>query len=235
MSQRSEEQRGSANGASAAAEHPIGETVRVEAGRQGRFGAGRRRHDHPFPDRWPRRRHARRGAGSPSRPRHRRADRSAGAGTLSEPRAHLAQLQSSRAARGPGSAHAAARAGQVPGDRQLQPRRVLHEADRRPQAAGRRRGQEPDRGRADARAADRGMRRVRTQPQSGHPRHLPRGGRGAAPGRDHPGVVDAISAARRRRGCASTICATSSRWSRRWRWTRRTRSRSCPTSRSICW
>ena len=36
-------------------------------------------------------------------------------------------------------------------------------------------------------------------------------------------------------GCASTTCATSSRWSRRRRWTRRTRSRSSRTCRSTCW
>ena len=35
-------------------------------------------------------------------------------------------------------------------------------------------------------------------------------------------------------GCANTTCATSSRWSRRWRWIRRTRSRSSRTCRSTC-
>ena len=48
----------------------------------------------------------------------------------------------------------------------------------------------------------------------------------------------AVRGARPRRAgvrCASTTCATSSRWSRRRRWTRRTRSRSSRTCRSTCW
>ena len=64
---------------------------------------------------------------------------------LPQPRADLARIQPPGPARGRGrSAHAAARAAEVHRDRQLQPRRVLHEADRRPQAAGRRRAPRAD-------------------------------------------------------------------------------------------
>ena len=91
---------------------------------------------------------------------------------LSQPRADLADLQPPRPQRGARPAHAAARTGQVPGHLRHDPRRVHHEADRRPQAAGRRRRSSLDRRRPYAAAADRrlpGRDRRDRGPQAGLP------------------------------------------------------------------
>ena len=85
----------------------------------------------------------REGRGSKAAPRRRRRAAAAAVslldpGALPQPRADLARLQQPRAARGGGRAHPAAGAREVPRHHRLEPRRVLHEAHRRPQAAGRR-------------------------------------------------------------------------------------------------
>ena len=75
-----------------------------------------------------------------------------------------------------GRAHAAARAGEVPGHHRREPRRVLHEAHRRAQAAARGRRPEGHRRRAHARAADPGLPRGRPRaaPADGAARRAPR-------------------------------------------------------------
>ena len=72
--------------------------------------------DGPFPAR----------GGRPHRPR-----------PVPEPRDHLARIQPPCPERGRRRTDAAPRAREVPRHRELEPRRVLHEAHRRPQAAGR--------------------------------------------------------------------------------------------------
>ena len=74
-----------------------------------------------------------------------------------ESRADLAQLQLPRAARGSGRAHAAAGALEVPRHRRIQPGRVLHEADRRIEAAGRGGDHRAHRGWPHTRRADRAV------------------------------------------------------------------------------
>ena len=112
-----------------------------------------------------------------------------------------------------------------------QSRRVLHEADRRPQAAGRRRGQGPDRRRPHARAADRRMRRVRARVHARCPGHLSRAARCPASARHRAVRVGGPEPGAAGSPAQSTISTTSFRWSRRSRWIRRTRFRSSPTCR----
>ena len=128
---------------------------------------------------------------------------------------------------------AAARARPVPGHLRQQPRRVLHGPGRRPQAAHRCRGR---RARGVGNDAARGAR----ADLGGHRRpHLP--ARGGVPRRDRPragagghragpvGRPRPRGAEARASGCSRSA---SSRCSRRWPSTRRTRSPTSPGSRS---
>ena len=123
-------------------------------------------------------------------------------GSVPQPRAHLARVQPPRAARGGGRAHAAARAREVPRHLGLEPRRVLHEAHRRPEAAGRRRVAGAHRGRPHAGRADRRRvcRRARLRAPATRP--VERTARSAARRARHPDPV-ARRARRRRAGGAA--------------------------------
>ena len=150
------------------------------------------------------------------------------------PRALLAALQPARPRARRGHLAAAAGAGAVPGDLRQQPRRVLHGARRRPQAAHRRRRRRARRQRADAargaradladrRRAD-GQRHARVFADDVVPALVERGHRARALGRP--------ATARSRRPARSSSRTASSPCSRRWRSTRRTRSPTSPGSRS---
>ena len=109
---------------------------------------------------------------------------------LPQPRADLARLQQPRAARGGGRAHAAARAREVPRDHRREPRRVLHEAHRRAQAAGRGRRAEDHRRRPHARPPDPGLPPGRPRPARAH------GAAGRAPREAAAGREDRTGALR---------------------------------------
>ena len=124
-------------------------------------------------------------------------DRPQGPRPVPQPRAHLARIQPPRAERGRRRANAAPRAREVPRHRQLEPRRVLHEAHRRPETAGRGGRAGAHRRRPHAAAADRrgpGRGRGDRDPQGASPARgaaQPRGARdrgGRLPGSEGGGA-----------------------------------------------
>ena len=115
----------------------------------------------------------------------------------------MASIQPTSAERSSGAAHPSARASEVPRHRELQPRRVLHEADRRPQATGCGRRQRGHGGWAYANTADRRLPRVHSRPRSGHWCDLPRASRRARTPRNRRLQLAGVAA--RPAGMASAV------------------------------